>query len=1021
MNNLGLYAVRYKVVTLVFSLLIVLGGMFSFLHIGRLEDPEFTIKEAVIYTQYPGASARQVELEVTEPIETAIQQLKQLKEVRSISRAGVSIIFAETLEIYDKHNLPQVWDELRRKVGSVNGQLPPGCGQPLVNDDFGDVYGVLFAVTGDGYDKMQLKEYAKDLRRELLTCTDVGRIDFWGFPREAVFIEIDRAKLSQLGVRPDTIFSIIASQNRVTPAGAVPVGGEYISLRITGDYNAIEDIGNQLISSSEGRMIRLKEVARIRHDTITPADELMRYNGKEAVGIGISTVSGGNVIAMGKAIDKRLKALATNTPLGITVHTITSQSKIVEKAVSGFVTNLISAVAIVILLLVVFMGWREGLVIGFVLILTILATLMVMKASGITLQRISLGALIIALGMLVDNAIVITEGIIIRLRRGMDREQAADQSVKETMWPLLGATVIAILAFAAISLSKDMTGEWLASLFQVICISLGLSWFFAITTVPCFCVMVLPAAQIQDKETRSRRFFTWYKAIVAKAIDHRWLTIAGVTGLLALAMWGFGHVKQDFMPDTNRAQFTVDIWMPEGTHIDSTARALEQVEQHVAGLDGVQNTAGFIGRGPLRFLLTFSPEMPDSAYAQLLVDVDDFRRVPELKIEIQQWLDRDMPEVTGSVDAFKLGPGGGAVVARLSGPERATLRCLAGQVMKIMAEHPNTRSIRTDWGNQVKVSEIDFSDRRAQELGISRPEVAGSIAMNFTGSVVGQYRFRDDLLPIILQPPKEQRDTINAVDDVQVFSRVKNRWLPVQQVTNGATTAVEDSVIHRLNQKRTLRVLCKQREGTTDALFRQLSPVIENAVNLPEGYTLEWGGEHEEQIEANTKLMSNFPIAFAGMFLVTVLLFNSLRYPLIIFMGLPLIVVGVAPGMLIADKAFGFMAMLGFLSLFGMLIKNEIVLLDQIKVELAGGKEPFSAVLDSSASRIRPVTMATFTTVFGMIPLLTDAFFSPMAAAIMGGLSFATLLTLFVVPVFFSTLFSIRRPAAGACDVDPIM
>jgi len=1011
MNKIGLYAVRYKVVTLVFSIIIALGGVFSFLHIGRLEDPEFTIKEAVIYTYYPGASAKQVELEVTEPIETAIQQLKQLKEVRSISRAGISIIFAETQETYDKHNLPQVWDELRRKVGSVTGQLPPGCQVPVVNDDFGDVYGVLFAITGDGYDKKQLKAYAEDLRRELLTCTDVGRINFWGLPKEAVFIKVDRARLAQLGLNPNTIFATLRAQNSVTPAGAVGVGSEYVPFRITGDYGSIEDIGNQLIRGAKGRMIRLKEVAQISHDIVTPASELMRYNGKDAVAIGISTTSGGNVIAMGDAIDKRLDELQTKTPLGITIHTVTSQSKIVEKSVAGFVSNLISAVAIVILLLIVFMGWREGLIISFVLILTILATLMTMKSYGITLQRISLGALIIALGMLVDNAIVVTEGIIIKLRRGIGRKQAADQSVKETMWPLLGATIIAILAFAAISLSQDMTGEWLASLFQVICISLGLSWFFAITVLPCLCVMVLPVPKNEGKEVHSQRFFKYYKGLVGKAIDHRWLTLAGVIGLLAFAMWGFGHVRQDFMPDTNRSHFTIDIWMPQGTHINSTAKQLERIEQHVASLAGVHDISSFVGRGPLRFLLTFSPEMPDNAYAQLLVDVDDFRRVPELKKNIQQWLDQEVPQVIGSVDAFKLGPGGGAVVARLSGPETNILRSLSIQVMELMAQNPDTRSIRTDWGNQIKVSEVNFADIRAQGLGISRPEIAASIAMNFTGSVVGQYRHRDDLLPIILQPPKEQRDTINAFNEVQVFSQMKNKWVPVQQVTNGTRIGVEDSVIHRLNQKRTLRIFCKQREGTTDTLFRKLSPIIEKKLKLPPGYTLEWGGEHEEQVEANTKLMSNFPIAFAGMFFITVLLFNSLRYPFIIFMGLPLLVVGVAPGMLIADKAFGFMAMLGFLSLFGMLIKNEIVLLDQIKMELAGGKEPFTAVLESSASRIRPVTMATFTTVFGMIPLLTDAFFSPMAATIMGGLSFATLLTLFVVPVFFCTLFSIRRPS----------
>lgn len=1008
MRQLGHYAVKYRVATLVVSLSIVFAGLFSYQHLGRLEDPEFTIKEAVIYTSYPGASAQQVEQEVTEPIETAIQQLKQLKEVRSISRAGLSIIFAEVQETYDKDSLPQVWDELRRKVGAVATALPPGCSPPVVNDDFGDVYGVVLAISGDGQNLHDLKEVADDLRRELLLCTDVGRIDLWGLPNEAVFVEISRARLTQLGLTPQTVFNAINQQNSVTETGQIRVGSENIHLRLSGDYNHIADIGQQLVESSTGEMTRLEDIAQIELGQITPTTELMHHNGKHAVALGISTVSGGNVIMMGNALDIRLAQLQKNLPVGIQIEAIAHQANTVEKAVGGFIYNLIAAVTIVILLLMVFMGWREGIIIGVVLGLTILVTLLFMQMMGITLQRISLGALIIALGMLVDNAIVVTEGIIIKMQRGLSRIKAAGEAVEETLWPLLGATAIAILAFAAITLSKDMTGEWLASLFQVICLSLGLSWVFAMTVVPCLCVIFLPRQSKSYTESHNSTMYRYYKNSIGWTIDHRWWSMLFVVGILIFALWGFGFVKQDFMPDMNRPQFTIDIWLPEGTHIDSTTEEVRSIEDYVRSLDGISSVSSFIGRGPLRFLLTYSPEMPNSAYAQLLVSVEDYRRISDLKINLLHWLEKQHPKAISSVDAFKLGPGGGAVVARLSGPDANILRSLAQQVKSVMADNSNSRSIRTDWGDRVKTGELQLAIARARELGVTRPEISQAVAMNFNGFVVGRYRHGDDLLPVILRPPLHQRDRIDYLEDVQVWNQTRKHWIPIQQVTDRLSTSWEDPVIHRLNRKRTLSVSCKQKTGTTDALFRQLKEPL-RAITMPEGYTLEWGGEHEEQVEANSKLMSNVPIAFGCMFLVTVMLFNSLRYPLIIFLGLPLAVVGVAVGLLLADKAFGFMAMLGFLSLFGMLMKNEIVLLDQIRLERDSGKAAFQAVIDSSASRIRPVTMAAFTTVLGMIPLLGDPFFAPMAATIMGGLSFATLLTLFVVPVLYSSVFAIHR------------
>ena len=658
MNFAG-YAIRNNAVTLIVIFLVTIGGIVAYGKIGRLEDPEFTIKEAVITTEYPGTTAEEVELEVTERLETAVQQLKQLKEVRSISRPGLSIIFAEMKETYDKETLPQVWDELRRKVGAAESQLPPGCRAPVVNDDFGDVYGVIFAITGDGYSQHDLKEIADDLRRELLTCKDVGRIEFWGLQTEVVYVEIDRAKLAQLGIPPEAIFDVISQQNAVTEAGRVKVGTADVRLRVTGDYSCVPDLREQLIEGgSEGRMIRLKDVARVTRGYLDPPTEILRWNGLPAVALGISTVSGGNVIAMGDAVDEKLAQLRSLIPVGIQISAIVHQSETVRKAVHGFVLNLVSAVAIVILLLVVFMGLREGFIIGTGLLLTILGTLMAMQALGITLQRISLGALIIALGMLVDNAIVVAEGIVIKLRQGIPPTEAAEQTVQETRWPLLGATGIAILAFAAITLSEDMTGEWLKSLFQVICLSLGLSWVLAITVTPYLCIRLMPK-ETKCKKFHDNLFYRLYKRFVGACIDHRRISLTVVTTVLIIGFWGFGHVKQDFMPDMNRPQFTVDIWLPEGTRIEHTAEETALIEKHIAAQKGVTAVTTFIGRGSLRFLLTYSPEMTNSAYAQLLVSVDDFRNIPHLISGIAEFLESRHPNVTASLDRFKLGPGGG--------------------------------------------------------------------------------------------------------------------------------------------------------------------------------------------------------------------------------------------------------------------------------------------------------------------------------------------------------------------------
>lgn len=1007
--NVVSYCLKNRMVMLVMIMMLTVGGFLSYDRLGRLEDPEFTIKEAVIFTQYSGATAEEVELEITEPLETAIQQLKQLHEVRSISRAGLSIIYAEIKDSYDKDTLPQVWDELRRKISGASAELPPGASSPVINDDFGDVYGIFLALTGDGYSQRELQKTVEDLRRELLLCDDVGRIDFWGFQQEVVYVEFDRTKLARIGLPPTAIFNTISQQNSVTEAGKVRVGSEHIRLRVTGDYESVQDLGEQLLNGGkQGGMVRLKDVATISKGYIDPPQGLLHQNSSQAVGIGISTVSGGNVITMGESVKERLAELESRLPVGMELHTIAFQSETVSTAVNGFVINLFEAVAIVVVLLVIFMGMREGVIIGSVLLVTILATFICMLIFGVNLQRISLGALIIALGMLVDNAIVVTEGYIIKTRKGTAAHQAAKEAVAETMWPLLGATIIAILAFAAISLSKDVTGEFLASLFKVIALALGLSWLFAITIVPYLCVTFIPGGGEETKSMYDNLFFRSYTSFLRGCIRFRWLTMLIVVAMLGTAIYGFSHVKQNFFPGSTRPQFIVDLTHPEGTHIFTTESEMRRAAEFISTLEGVTDVTSFTGLGALRFVLTYTPEMLNSAYGQLLVTVDNYRKIENLIPIVRFYLNQHHPNAITKVEKFRLGPGGKAIEARFSGPDKTILRNLGEQAMEVMWSFENAGSVATDWGERVKTASVGMAKTRAREAGVFRSEIAQGVSMNFSGTMAGLFRDGEDLLPIIVRPPEEQRKGIENLENTMVWSSAASTSIPLEQITDGVSTTWEDPVIRRLNRQRTVTVSCMQLTGTADSLFKEMRGTIEE-IPLPAGYTLEWGGEYENAGDANAKLMSKVPLAFAMMFFISVMLFNSLRHPVIIFLGLPMTLVGVAGGLLIFDMPFGFMSLLGFLSLSGMLMKNEIVLLDQINLELANGKQRMEAVIDSAVSRVRPVALAAFTTVLGMVPLLWDAFFGAMAVTIMGGLTFATLLTLIVVPVLYCIFWGVRE------------
>lgn len=999
--NLATTAIKYKIFTLVVTILVLLAGGKAYEKLGRLEDPEFTVKSALVLTAYPGANAMEVETEVTEVIETAIQELGQLDYVESQSIPGLSSITVNILDKYDKSTLPQVWDELRRKVNDAQRNLPPGVESPVVFDAYGDVYGVLLAITGPEYTEEELEDFSDFLRRELLTVKDVAKVSLWGVQQRQVFVEISREKMSQFGISLDTIYRTLEKQNLVQGAGSVDVGPEYIRIQPTGEISSVDAIKNLLIGSKGQELIYLKDIATVTRGLITPPTRHLRFDGQKGIALGISTVSGGNVVEMGEGVRQKLKALQSQTPLGMHIETMYFQADGVKTAVNGFVVNLAEALLIVLAVLMIFMGKRSGLLIGAVLLITVAATLCLMELYAIDLQRISLGALIIALGMLVDNAIVVVEGMQVNMQQGKSAIEAAEKTVGQTMWPLLGATAIAVLAFAAIGLSQDSTGEYLRSLYQVMLISLGMSWLIAITVTPVLGILFLKVDKQGSIDPYASPVFQRYKAILKRALHQPWITLGGVLGLLLLSVYAFQQLEESFFPDSTTPQLLVHYWLPQGTDIRKTSSDQKMIEAFIREQPGVASVSTFVGSGGPRYTLVYTPEKVNNAYGMFMTNVDDYRILDTLSTSILHHIRDNFVDANARTEKIKLGPGGGyPLEVRISGPDPNTLRTLGDEVKSILIADGGAKGIRTNWRERVKLIRPEILSIPAERLGLTRSDIAKAIETVFVGTPVGIYRERDKLLPIISRSIESERDRVDNLYSIQIWSDLAGKSIPLGQVVSEFKTGYEDQIVHRRNKLRTLTVQAEPVSGNVSVLFDRVHTAIES-IALPVGYYLEWGGEYEDSQKAQKSLAAKIPPTVLLMILITIGLFNALRQPLIIWITVPLAMIGVAFGLLLFGEPFGFMALLGFLSLSGMLIKNAIVLIDEMDLEVASGKKMEEAILTAAVSRMRPVMMAAVTTVLGMIPLLSDVFFKGMAVTIMSGLTFATVLTLLVVPVLY--------------------
>ncbi|MBB1379460.1 efflux RND transporter permease subunit [Pseudoalteromonas sp. SR43-2] len=1010
-------SIEKKVISWMFTLLLLIGGTVSYFDLGQLEDPEFTLKKAMVITMYPGASPQQVEEEVTFPLENAIQQLPYVDYVTSISSNGKSQISVEMKSTYRKEQLRQIWDEMRRKINDLSPSLPSGVYPSTILDDFADVYGVMYSVTGDGYSYDELKDYVDFLKRELVLVKGVSKVTVAGEQQPQVMVEVSTRKLAQLGIAPSHIFQLLQSQNTVSNAGKIRVGDESIRLHPTGEFKDVKELETLLISKpGASELIYLGDVAKVYREYAEVPNNVIRYNSQQALLIGVSFMSGVNVVDVGKHIDDHLASLEYQRPHGIDINSVYNQPQEVQKSVDGFIISLLEAIAIVIVVLLLFMGLKSGVLIGGILLLTVLGTFIFMKLFAIDLQRISLGALIIALGMLVDNAIVVTEGILINLKRGQTKLKAAVNIVEQTKWPLLGATVIAVTAFAPIGLSSDASGEFAGSLFWVLFISLLLSWITAITLTPFFANLMFKENEFKNEEGQEDEdpykgfIFNGYKAVLDLALHFRKTTLILMVVLLCTAVVGFGSVKQSFFPASNTPMFYVDYWQEQGSDIRSTLEGVKKLEEFLQKEDLVEEVTSTTGQGAPRFMLTYAPEKSYPAYGQLIIRVADREAVATVMQTVRDYSNNHALSAQLKIKPMEIGPSTDAKIeARFSGPDPVILRQLAAKAEELIGNDDGAYNIRDDWRARTKMIRPQFNEQKARRLGISKSDLDNVLLTSLSGKQVGVYRDGTQLLPIIARSPANERLNVESVHDLQIYSPVLGVFVPVTQVVDEFIVQWEDSLIMRRDRKRTITIMADHDvlgDETPAKLFARIRGPIEN-MELPRGYELEWGGEFESSSKAQKAIFGSLPLGYLAMFAVTVLLFNSLKQPLVIWATVPLAIIGVSAGLLAMNAPFSFMGLLGLLSLSGMLIKNGIVLVDQINLELREGKSPYEAVFDSGVSRVRPVAMAAITTILGMIPLLFDVFFQSMAVTIMFGLGFATILTLIVVPVLYTVIFRI--------------
>ena len=985
------------------------GGLLAYVKMGKLEDAPFTIKQALVLTPYPGASPSEVQSQVTDVLEESIQALGELYYLKTENRAGLSKITVYVKKETRADEMQQLWDKLRRKVSDVQSKLPEGAGPSVVNDDFGDVLGVFYGLTGSGHSYRELEDEAKLIKNEILKVKDVAKVEIYGTQTPTIDISVSPSVMARSGITMADIARAFEAQNKVVDAGGIDVGSNRLRIESTGNFYSLDDIRNLTIVSRTGEHFRLADITRIEESYQTPASNLMRINGQPAVGIAISTVPTGNVVDMAAAVKESLQQMSGSMPEGFELVTLYDQGYESAVANQGFILNLIISVLTVVAILLFFIGFKNGLLIGSGLVFSIFATLIVMLCTDIALQRMSLAAIIIAMGMLVDNAIVVSDSALVNMQRGMRKRIAIMRACSSTALPLLAATVIAILTFLPIYFSPHITGELLSSLVIVIGVSLMFSWVFALTQTPFFIQEFVRRPRPEELKSAlfDGKYYNMFRRSLHWVIKHRYATIACMVLLLVLSAWSFKFIPKVFVPALDKQYFTVDVWLPEGSNIDETGKLAEEMAEYIRTHGEAEMVSTFIGRTPPRYYLSNVAFGPQSNYTQLLVKCHTSEESRRLNAALQDSIRLKFPGPLIKVNKFELSPLTEAVIeARFLGPDPAVLDSLVGQAIEIMRRNPKVADARNEWGNMALMLRPVYDPVKAGELGITKAQMMQSVKSISDGVPVGIYRDNEKKVPVLLKSEGYDITDAASLGNFSVWNG--KRSAPLSQVTERIETTWEFPQMRTYNRQLSMAAMCGVKPGHTMAeVHGEIHSEIE-AMPLPPGYTFFWDSQYKDQGEAMEAIAKYFPLAFLMLIVILVALFGNFRQPIIILCILPLSLIGVAVGMLLTGFDFGFFPIAGWLGLLGMIIKNVIVLIDEINIQRREGVPAYTAVIESTVSRTRPVLMAATTTILGMVPLLFDIAFGGMAATIIFGLTFATLLTLFVTPALYILFYRIK-------------
>ena len=1010
--NLPVYSLENKKIIYFFLAIMLIGGIYSFFKLPKKEDSPFVIKQAVLVTQYPGATPQEVEKLITEPIEREIQSMSDVFQIKSESYFGMSKISIELQPTLAPDYMPVKWDELRRKVANIQPRLPSGASAINVSDDFGDVFGIYYALTADeGFTYDDMRDWAQKIKTELTPIQGVQKVYLFAEQTQVVNVRISVPKLANLGIDPNSIQQVMQTQNLLVNTGEIMTGTYQLRVRAEGTYKSIEDIRDQLIVTKGGGEVRLGDIATIERGYMDPPSNLMRVDGKRAIGIGVATGAKDDVVAVGDAVAEHLKEMEQLFPIGMELKTIYPENQIANEANNGFILNLIESLLIVIVIIFLVMGSRAGMLVGSSLLFSVGGTLLIMLIWGVGLNRTSLAAFIIAMGMLVDNAIVVTDNAQVGIKRGLSRYQALVDGATKPQWALLGATFIAVCSFLPMYLAPASVAEIVKPLFIVLGVSLGLSWILALTQTTTFGNFILKEAKPgESKDPYDTKLYHKFENVLGRLIKRRYLTLTSVVATLFLSLFIMSIMPQSFFPIMNKPYFRADLIFPEGYGIDDVERNVIKIEEYLKNNDKIKSYSFTLGGSPVRYYLASSSIGPKPNFANVLIETKDAKDAQSEENKFYEYMVANYPDILTRSALFALSPvPDAAIEIGFVGDNIDTLVALTQRAQEIARKNDMVMEVRNSWGNKVPVWKPLYSQEKGLRLGITRQQMAYSLRSATNGVPLGEYREGDVFMPILLKDADRDSMNLNDIKTLPVYS-AKGRSVKVEQVIDDFSLDYEYSVVKRYNRQRYMMMQCEPKRGAnTMAAFSQLWQDIQQEVQVPEGYKLQYFGEQSEQDKGNKAIAANIPLMFGLIYLTLLFLFPKYyRKPVLIMCMLPLIFIGVVLGLLVFGKSLDFFAMLGLLGLIGMNIKNAIVLVDEIGLQLDSGLAPVNAVIEATKTRIVPVTMASGTTILGMLPLLGDAMFAGMAATIMGGLFVSTILTIFVLPVTYCIFFKIK-------------